>query len=79
MSVDLRAFDYLTPSPEERESMERLRTAAKNYAMAIITEVESGPDRTYILRQLRSLAMWANVAVTRNPDGTPRSPSTDKA
>jgi hypothetical protein len=29
------------------------------------------PDKTYVLRQLRDRAMWANVAITRQPDGTP--------
>lgn len=31
-----------------------------------------GPDKTYVLRQLRDCAMWANIAITRYPDGSPR-------
>jgi hypothetical protein len=27
---------------------------------------------TYILRKLREVGMWANVSITRNPDGSPR-------
>jgi hypothetical protein len=34
--------------------------------------VPEGPDKTYLMRKLREVAMWANVAVTRQPDGTPR-------
>ena len=35
--------------------------------------VPDGPDKTYILRKLREVAMWVNVAITRNPDGSPRT------
>jgi hypothetical protein len=31
-----------------------------------------GPDKTFVIRAHRSNAMWANVAITRLPDGTPR-------
>ena len=31
-----------------------------------------GPDKTFVIRNHRSNAMWANVAITRLPDGTPR-------
>jgi hypothetical protein len=32
-----------------------------------------GPDKTFVIRAHRSNAMWANVAITRLPDGTPRA------
>jgi hypothetical protein len=32
----------------------------------------AGPDRTYAIRKVREVGMWANVAVTRDADGTPR-------
>jgi hypothetical protein len=31
-----------------------------------------GPDKTFVMRAHRSNTMWANVAITRLPDGTPR-------
>lgn len=65
-------FAYLKPTEAQLADMEAMRTAAKNYAEAIEQLVPSGPDKTYIQRQLRSLAMWCNVAITRLPDGTPR-------
>jgi hypothetical protein len=35
-------------------------------------ELPDGPDKTFVVRNHRSNAMWANVSITRLPDGTPR-------
>ena len=35
--------------------------------------IPDGPDKTYMLRKFREVAMWANIAITRNPDGSPRT------
>jgi len=66
-------FGYLKPTPEQTAVMEELRAAAKQYAAVIEDLVPDGPDKTFMLRQHRQVAMWANVAVTRLPDGTPRT------
>ena len=65
-------FEYLKPSQDQLESMEILRAAVKDYAGVIETLLSDGPDKTYVLRKLREVAMWANVAITRHPDGSPR-------
>jgi hypothetical protein len=65
-------FAYLSPTPEQLKTMGTLREAAALYANALEQHVPNGPDKTYLLRKLREVAMWANVAVTRNPDGSPR-------
>ena len=52
--------------------MAKIRAAAKAYSDVLDAELPDGPDKTYILRRDRSNAMWANVAVTRLPDGAPR-------
>lgn len=65
-------FAYLQPTAEQAQTMSVLRAAALNYADAIDHLVPNGPDKTYILRKIRECAMWANVAVTRNADGSPR-------
>ena len=65
-------FEYLKPTDEQIESMARLRKAAKDYADILDRELPDGPDKTFVLRSHRSNAMWANVAVTRKSDGTPR-------
>jgi hypothetical protein len=35
--------------------------------------VPDGPDKTYILRKLREVSMWVNVAITRFSDGAART------
>lgn len=53
--------------------MDRVRLAAKEFADALSRELPDGPDKTHTIRQHRQTAMWANVAITRNPDGSPRT------
>jgi hypothetical protein len=65
-------FDYLDPTEDQKAVMNDMREAAADYADAIEEVVPAGPDKTYILRKLREVAMWVNVALTRQPDGAPR-------
>jgi hypothetical protein len=65
--------DYLQPTLEQIERMKRLRDAAAVYGQAPEAELQDGPDKTWAIRNRRTTAMWANVAVTRHGDGTPRS------
>jgi hypothetical protein len=66
-------FEYLTPTGEQQQTMEVVRKASAEYASVILANVPEGPDRTYLLRKLREVAMWSNVAITRNADGSPRA------
>lgn len=65
-------FEYLKPTDEQIAQMAEVRTAARVYAELLDRVLPDGPDKTYILRAHRSNAMWANVAITRLLDGTPR-------
>lgn len=65
-------FDYLKPTDEQIEAMGHVRGAAALYANALDRWLPDGPDKTYAVRKLREVAMWANVAITRQPDGSPR-------
>lgn len=65
-------YDDLVPTEAQREQMARVRAAAKAYSEVLEKELPDGPDKTFVLRAHRSNAMWANVAITRLPDGTPR-------
>lgn len=71
MSLHPSAFDYIQPTLEQVANINMMRVAAADYARAIETRVPEGPDKTFILRQLREVAMWVNVAITRNSDGSP--------
>lgn len=67
-----KVFEYLSPTDQQLSAMDELRAAAKVYADKIEDIVPDGPDRTYLMRKLREVQMWVNVAITRQPDGAPR-------
>jgi hypothetical protein len=71
MSLHPSTFEYLRPTEAQMADMAVLRAAAKVYAEVLDQILPEGPDKTFVLRAHRSNAMWANVAVTRAPDGTP--------
>lgn len=74
MGLHKGTFDYLRPTDAQVTQMDALRVKTAAYAGVLDAALPEGPDKTYILRKLRELAMWANVAITRHPDGAPRDP-----
>jgi hypothetical protein len=66
-------FEYLKPTDDQIAKMAKVRSAFADLALVLFAELPSGPDTTYVSRKLRECAMWANVAITRHPDGTPRT------
>jgi hypothetical protein len=66
-------FEYLKPTDDQVFAMADLRSASKSYAEYVDAHLPDGADKTYILRRIRETAMWINVAVTREADGTPRT------
>jgi len=65
-------YEYLKPTEAQIEQMAAVRLAAKIYSEVLEKMLPDGPDKTFVIRNHRSNAMWANVAITRLPDGTPR-------
>ena len=65
-------YEYLKPSDEQKSQMAEVRAAAAAYSAVLERVLPEGPDKTFVIRNHRSNAMWANVAITRLPDGTPR-------
>ncbi len=72
MSLHPSTFEYLKPTDEQLGQMAVVRQASATYAAILDANLPDGPDKTYVIRAHRSNAMWANVAITRQPDGTPR-------
>ena len=72
MTLHDSTFQYLNPTESQKDAMAAIRGAAHAYADILEAELPEGPDKTYTLRKLREVAMWANVAITRQPDGSPR-------
>ena len=64
-------FEYLKPTEDQMALMATMRRASADYA-SVLQNLPDGPDKTYIIRKLREVAMWVNIAITRNPDGSPR-------
>lgn len=71
--MDPTTFDYLKPTDKQVERMARVREAASIFGEILDLELPDGPDKTFTLRNHRTTAMWANVAITRLTDGTPRT------
>ena len=65
-------FEYLKPTDDQLELMNLVREATKSYCTFLEHALPDGPDKTFIIRNIRSNAMWANVTITREADGTPR-------
>lgn len=72
MTLHASTFEYLKPSDDQIADMAVVREATKQYALTLERLLPDGPDKTYALRKVREIGMWANVAITRLPDGTPR-------
>jgi hypothetical protein len=53
--------------------MNIVRAKFMELAFGIDGFIPDGPDKTYLVRKLRECAMWANIAITRQPDGSPRT------
>lgn len=72
MKLHPSTYEYLKPTEAQVACMARVRAAAKAFNDVLDAELPEGPDKTFTIRNHRSNAMWANVAITRQPDGTPR-------
>lgn len=65
-------FEYLKPTDAQLETMQKMRDAFAKIAREVDDTIRPGEDKDYVIRLIRSAAMWANVAITREADGTPR-------
>lgn len=73
MPLHPSTFEYLKSTDEQLATMSVVRNASTDYARILDKYLPNGPDKTYLIRKFREIAMWANVAITRMPDGSPRT------
>ena len=73
MALHSSTFEYLKPTDAQMEAMAHMRSVFADVATECDRSIPDGPDKTFLMRQLRDCAMWANIAITRNPDGSPRT------
>ncbi len=72
MPLHKSTFEYLKPTDDQIVTMNTARSAVANCAAELEACIPDGADKTYLLRKLREVGMWANVAITRNADGSPQ-------
>jgi hypothetical protein len=72
MTLHPGTFDYLKPTEAQLEVMNEIRATNEGYARILERLLPDGPDKTFILRAFRTIAMWTMVAITRQADGSPR-------
>lgn len=73
MTLHHSTFEFLNPTDEQKRDMGQVRAEFARFVGEIDLLIPDGPDKTYLMRQLRDCAMWANIAITRQPDGSPRT------
>jgi hypothetical protein len=72
MPMHPTTYEYVVPTADQIAKMARVRAAAKAFSDVLEKELPDGPDKTFVIRSHRSNAMWANTAITRHGDGSPR-------
>lgn len=65
--------DIKQPTEEQIDQMQIVHSAAGVFFKLLEQNLPEGPDKTFTIRSLRTTVMWAIVAITRLPDGTPRA------
>lgn len=56
-------FSYHAPTPDKLVQYEKLRSAAKEFAKAIVELSPAGADQSAAIRHVREAVMTANAAV----------------
>ena len=62
MSLNASTFEYLKPTDKQMATMADVRRAFAMLAGTVEAAIPEGPDKTYLMRKLREVAMWANIA-----------------
>ena len=76
--LDPSTFQYLKPTETQMQDMACVRTCFARFAAELDQVLPPGPDKTYIFRELRTIAIWANISLTRHADGVPRESAITK-
>ena len=72
VSLHKDTFLYLKPTDNQITGMDVVRHAFTNIADLLQHVLPDGADKTHVIRLLRTTAMWAHVAITREQDSSPR-------
>lgn len=72
MTLHESTFAYLKPTDRQMDTMQGVRDDFRRLTSSLQQALPDGPDKTYVIRLIRTAAMWSHVAITRQPDGSPR-------
>jgi len=56
-------FTYHAPTPEKLEQYQKIRDAAKDFALVILENAPPGADVSTCMRRIREVVMTANAAI----------------
>lgn len=65
-------YQYPKPTDTQLDQMQAAGEAISDLSRKLEEILPDGPDKTYLLRKLREVGMWANITITRLADGSPR-------
>jgi len=57
-------FDYIAPTLQQREAIDRFRHCAKSYR-SVLEELPASRERSIALTHLEEALMWSNKAAVR--------------
>jgi hypothetical protein len=72
MTMHESTFRYLKPTDQQMQAMEIVRQWYFDMGEQLQQTLPDGADKTHVFRLLRTAAMWSNIAITREQDGSPR-------
>lgn len=73
MRMNESTYEYLKPTEAQVADMAVVRAAAKVFGDVLDNMLPDGRDKQFSIRAHRQVAMWANIAITRYSDGSPRA------
>ena len=68
-------FTHHPPFGDQIERYKVIRTAGKDFATVILSDVPPSPERSTALRKIREAVMWANAGIACNENEKPEPES----
>jgi len=65
-------FKYHSPTKEQTERYQKIRSAAKDFAQLIIENTPYCDDQLFAIQQIRSAVMFANASIACEESGNER-------
>jgi hypothetical protein len=70
--MHVSTMQYLKPSEEQQQTMSDVRAIYAHALEQLEAKIPNGRYLSLAVTELEASAMWANKAITRHSDGSPR-------